>query len=199
MTRPLSPYATQWRQFSAETTEHRLTVLHDDGLYRHLRMAKPGTGMWSWEIITWPWSLVIRGDIGSPGIFTREEDMLSFFRPRRHDAPYGDGAPLINPYYWSEKLAGGRRSVESYSPDRFLALVKLAAIERDLRPTQMEELYESAEYASEYEHDAREWLQEHAAVVGRDTYWDADLSGWDHHFILACYAIVTTVKAWDAR
>lgn len=28
--------------FDQATIEHEMTVLHDDGLYRHLRFAKPG-------------------------------------------------------------------------------------------------------------------------------------------------------------
>ncbi|MDU7718289.1 MAG: hypothetical protein E7J90_08650 [Cutibacterium avidum] len=37
----INPYARTYAEFSGETTYHKLTVLHDDGLYRHLRMRAP--------------------------------------------------------------------------------------------------------------------------------------------------------------
>jgi len=30
--------------FARDVAEHQLTILHDDGLYRHLRCARPGSG-----------------------------------------------------------------------------------------------------------------------------------------------------------
>ncbi|MCX4573236.1 MULTISPECIES: hypothetical protein [unclassified Streptomyces] len=53
MTKPTNPYAHAYADFLRETAEHQLVVLHDDGLYRHLRIQKPGTRIWSWDITTW--------------------------------------------------------------------------------------------------------------------------------------------------
>src|SRR5699024_12293847 len=53
-TRRSTPYAWTWKGFVDQTAQHQLAVLHDEGLYRHLRMAAPGTSMWHWEVVTWP-------------------------------------------------------------------------------------------------------------------------------------------------
>lgn len=72
---------------------HRMTVLHDDGLYRHLRFANPEFGEYWFELATWPGHLAITGDIGA-NVFARDTDMIAFFA----------GAARINPSYWSEKI-----------------------------------------------------------------------------------------------
>ena len=50
--------------FLKATSAHELTVIRDDGIYRHLRVGKPDTGMWHWQIVTWPGHLAITGDVG---------------------------------------------------------------------------------------------------------------------------------------
>jgi len=47
-----------------DLAEHVVTVLHSDGLYRHWRCQKPGTGMMGFDIVTWPGSLCFTGDMG---------------------------------------------------------------------------------------------------------------------------------------
>lgn len=78
--------------------EHELTVLRDDGPYRHLRCAKPGTYVYGFDIVTWPGYLCICGDIGC-WTFSRITNMIEFFGKN-----LGMG---INPHYWSEKLQDG--------------------------------------------------------------------------------------------
>lgn len=73
--------------------DHRMTVLNDDGLYRHLRFANPKFHEYHFDLVTWPGHLAISGDIGA-NVFAREEDMIGFFA----------GATRINPSYWSEKI-----------------------------------------------------------------------------------------------
>src|SRR5690348_12248442 len=79
-------------QFADNTAEHELTILHGDGLYRHIRMQKPGTGMYHYDLVTWPGYLAISGDLDSY-VFSRVRDMFTFFRGRG-----------INPSYWAEKV-----------------------------------------------------------------------------------------------
>lgn len=89
-------------RFAVDTLHHELTVLKDDGMYRHLRMKPPAgepSEYW-YDVITWPGSLAVRGDCGAELIFSRDTDMLQFFRRRP-----GDDA--INPQYWGGKTATG--------------------------------------------------------------------------------------------
>ncbi|MFI1580075.1 hypothetical protein [Embleya sp. NPDC020630] len=103
-------------RFKRETAEHEMTVLHDEGLYRHLRFAKPapeGSMFW-WELVTWPGCLAVRGDMGGEWIFTRLPDMFRFFR--------SDGGE-INPWYWSQKTELGRSACEVYDEAVFRQVV----------------------------------------------------------------------------
>lgn len=79
-------------QFLQDVAQHQMTVLMDNGLYRHLRFAKPDSGDMRFNIVTYPGFLVYSGDMGCY-VFERSEDMFQFFR-----------ASTINPWYWAEKL-----------------------------------------------------------------------------------------------
>lgn len=117
------------KRFARETAEHKLTVLHDDGLYRHLRFSSPKNPFYWFELITTPHVLVFRGD-GESFVFSRIEDMFDFFRRSGR----GAGASIqIQPDYWAEKLESDRDSVTVYSPERFdmLAAEYLVEVEAD--------------------------------------------------------------------
>ena len=110
-------------RFPGDIAKHKLTVLRDDGLYRHLRCARPGSSFYWFEIVTWPGSLAIRGDMGGGWIFSRIEDMFAFFRSKGHGT--------INPGYWSEKLPDCGRSVRVYSEGVFRARLDEALADYD--------------------------------------------------------------------
>lgn len=101
-------------RFDADTTKHQMTVLHDDGLYRHLLFKEPGSSFYWFEVITYPGALTLGGDMGT-WTFRRTEDMFEFFRD-------GRGLTRINPGYWGEKLQGGLDSghtiAQRYDDDR---------------------------------------------------------------------------------
>jgi hypothetical protein len=101
-------------RFARDTAKHELTILHDDGLYRHLRFMAPRDSSYWFELITTPHSLTFRGD-GESFVFSRLEDMFQFFRR-------SDGK--INAHYWSEKLTSHRDSVMQYDPEIFTSRVK---------------------------------------------------------------------------
>ena len=130
-TPPLSREEAARERFARDTAEHALTVLHDDGVYRHLRLQKPGTSVYFYDLTTWPGYLAISGDAGHY-LFARLYDMFEFFA----EQPGGesvDAAPAsrkhvvegrINPGYWAEKLRGPREdSTRRYSPELFTTLV----------------------------------------------------------------------------
>ena len=103
--------------FAADVTEHQMVVVHDEGLYRHLRFQRPNTGLGWFEIVTWPGALAVRGDMDAGFIFSREHDMFQFFRRNGHE--HG-----INPSHWAEKIVGaGRDAAKKYSEDVFRELL----------------------------------------------------------------------------
>lgn len=118
-----NPYARTYASFKKQTKGHELHVLHEDGLYRHLRVQAPGTRMWGWDITTWPGHLATSGDISAGYVFSREPDMLEFFAHAGVSQNYySDGAPCIDVRYWAEKIQGpAARTTEVYSADAFLA------------------------------------------------------------------------------
>jgi len=79
---------------------HKMTVIKDDGLYKHLRFRQKDSGTYWYDIITWPGSLTITSDMGT-WVFSRMENMFVFFI--RDDS--NDITDLkINPDYWAEKV-----------------------------------------------------------------------------------------------
>jgi hypothetical protein len=184
-------------RFQRETASHEMTVLHDDGLYRHLRFARPKSSLYLFEIVTWPGSLAIRGDLNDSYVFTRLTDMFEFFRSERGE---------INPDYWAEKTAGGRDACKTYSEDSFNQHVSevLAEVEKDWPGvTQAWKEHVSpdrGEYNTEHEDEARDALNRFAFDDFQfyDT-WEWDLRDFDWSFLWACHAIVWGIRQYDAR
>lgn len=218
--KPENPYATIYANFLEQTKEHALTVLLDDGLNRQMRVGAPGSGIWSWHVVTWPGYLTTFGDIADGYLFTRIEDMMHFFDRDGHHDYYSDGAPSIDFRYWAEKLSGGRSmEVKKFYPEHFVKILTehLDEDHHDLSPTVIAEirgedsaeadrlqqkrdaLLDGVRTHSEDERSAQEWLRGDAdarEAFGEDAHWDWDFRDYDIHFIFACYAIDKAVQLW---
>lgn len=182
-------------RFASDTDEHEMTVLHDDGLYRHLRFRGPKHGMYWFGLITVPGTLIFQGD-GDSFVFSRIEDMFEFFR-----APIG----RINPDYWAEKLTSGRKKVMAYDEDLFIATVKDQLIESirygDAPPGVSKALIEhAADYDLGYEENAHAMLEdfEYKGFRFHNT-WEWDFRDYDWWFLWACHAIVAGIAQYDAQ
>ena len=57
--------------------EHVITTALEDGLFRHYRCAKPGTGIYAFNITTIPGRLIVTGDIGTL-VVERLNDMFEW-------------------------------------------------------------------------------------------------------------------------
>lgn len=112
-----SPEPEAAERFKRDTANHVMTVLHADGLYRHLRFANPENGFGAFELITWPYNLVAKTGWTFHFDINATPDMLDLFR---NTAFSGE----INPGYWSEKVRAGRDEVEGFDPDLFERQVK---------------------------------------------------------------------------
>lgn len=104
----MTDYTESAERFTSDTKNHQLTVLHDDGIYRHLRFKAPDSGFYWFDLVTWPGYLAFTGDMDGY-VFSRVEDMFTFFRG---GSTYG-----INPSYWGEKVVDGRDRLRRYEPD----------------------------------------------------------------------------------
>jgi hypothetical protein len=115
-------------RFYSDVRDHQMTILRDDGLYRHLTFRNPQRRWCYWfDLITWPGALAINGDMGS-WVFQREKDMFAFMgmsEQLRRNLPRGKTL-AINPQYWAEKLiARDKQSeVEEFSAGVFAQAIK---------------------------------------------------------------------------
>lgn len=181
MTKPTNPYAHVYADFLRETAEHQLVVLHDEGLYRHRRIQKPGTRTWFWDITTWPGHLATSGDIADGYMFTRDLDMIDFLSvSRRYRDYYSDGAPSINVRYWAEKLCGARsHEVKKYDQDVFLRYVKDSLGEHEELGNEAQHFHEQQLALLRKLHELRgedeATMQEHLQAYWKDELSEAEL------------------------
>lgn len=192
-------------RFARETDGHKMTVLQDDDLYRHLRFTS-GSDLYWYDITTTPGQLTFSGD-GDSFVFRLAPDMFEMFR---QSAPVGD----INATYWAEKCRSG--NARSYSRERFEKCVWEQVAEREqhyraLRDDVQHEIFDGEQFNVDYEADAL------MAVLGyryhlakeRDDRgnWDIfrfrrihdwDLRDFDWWFLFACFAIGDGIRQYDA-
>jgi hypothetical protein len=184
-------YAEIQARFARDTAHHEMTVLHDDGLYRHLRFWRPDHGEYWFDLVTWPFNLVVKGDMGSFH-FSRfgadTEEMFRLFRGRTH----------INPGYWAEKLCAGRSDADEYSEEKFREVVlEQVAHDRVLTALVETEILESDDVS--YEDGARNLLNffQHESFQFSDT-WELNFHDWTVQYLWCCHAIVWGIQRYDA-
>lgn len=186
-------------RFTRNTAEHTMEVLLDNGLHRHLRFTKPGTNSYWFEIVTWPGTLTIRGDMGS-FVFARLPDMLEFFRGQR-----------INPQYWAEKEQTGAPTARF--DEKFAAkLIRENVSDEELAEYEPEDVQSIQAAALALVHDfyfgheagARQLIADfevqlqHAPPFSFYDTWEWDLTDWTAQFLWCCHAIVWAIKQYDA-
>ncbi|WP_277212310.1 hypothetical protein [Isoptericola croceus] len=174
-------------RFAADVAEHELTVLHDDGLYRHIRLAKPGTGVRGFQLVTWPGYLAYTGDMGAY-TFAREADMFAWF---------GTGRPNLG--YWGEKVTAVDRhaAVVEYDEGHAVSRLREYLTEEPEWAGRSRETWHrlvSTFATNEDLHDETTFRQaldefdvEHDAGLTDTGEWD--LTCWSFRFEWACHAI----------
>ncbi|WP_349609071.1 hypothetical protein [Cupriavidus sp. DF5525] len=208
-------------RFERDVAEHQMTVLHEDGVYRHIRFRRPDSSSMHFDLITYPGYLVYSGDMGCY-VFSRLRDMFEFFRTDRLHGK--DPSKLyINRGYWSEKLQavdGNRRngSATEFSEEKFRRVINEYRLNwiRDGRDSltkdQRRELWEAVDddvlrYLDDGEHAAYQHAQEFSWSVKPDgrrhTYafedlWEHDFTEYTFHFTWCCYAIAWAIRQYDA-
>lgn len=161
-----SPEADAAERFKRDTANHVMTVLHEDGLYRHLQFDNPEHGSFgSFQLITWPYNLVVKAGWTFHFDIDATPDMFDLFR---RTALKGE----INPGYWSEKVRAGRDEIEDFSLDLLKKEIEeyvqawaesspSDAFEGKLRNAVQEHFFgDMAEYNVEYEAEAHRALND---------------------------------------
>lgn len=176
---------------------HTMTVERDDGLHRHLRFRALGTGVYWFDIVTWPGVLTINGDCGTY-VFSRLEDMFEFFRQP-------NGKARINPSYWAEKLRAtdchGSRGHVEYSEHKgriALASEMRALRERGAGNDVVRDLVDAAvldEDSQSLIRSVSEWCEDGWRV---EDFWEHRLDDYTRRFIWNLHAIVWGIAQYDA-
>lgn len=112
----MTEYPATAARFQRDTAKHQMTVLHDNGLYRHLRFESPD-GRYPFELITWPYNLVVKAGWTFHFDIDATPDMFDLFRNTSFSGE-------INPSYWQEKVRAGRDEIEGFDQDLFEQQVK---------------------------------------------------------------------------
>lgn len=188
------------RSFRANVKTHEMIVLHEDGLYRHLRFRKPGTGMYGFDLVTWPGYLSITGDLDSY-TFSRLPDMFDFF---------GSDPDYINAHYWEEKIVAGHPT-KVFSEAEFRRQVVAEFMEqrhdwdgerRELFEAICEEVLTDV-YDNGTAHSSLYRFQ-YRAADGKRTFefvdtFEWDFKEWDFHYLYVCHAIVWGIAQYRAH
>lgn len=186
-------------RFARDTADHEMTVKHEDGLYRHLRFEAPKPSrIGSFELVTWPYNLVVKAGWTFHFDIDATPDMFDLFRKTAFSGH-------INPGYWSEKVRAGRDEVEGFSDDLFEQQVKQYVVHairdgeapRGIGAEVTREIFEYGDIA--HEEGARAALADF-----RYKEWDfGDLPEWDFSdyksgFLHSCFAIRHGIALYDA-
>jgi hypothetical protein len=181
-------------QFLKDVRDHKMIVVLDNGLHRHLRFRADKNSFNQWfEIVTWDQCLTVHGDMGTY-VFSRVEDMLTFFRGKK-----------INPDYWAEKIqsdskfGNGSRtfSIDTYRKDVHSHLEGYALNKKKLKS--IKEALESDVFSLEFETELRNALYdfEHEGFRFEESGMISGMD-WTYHYIWCLYAIVWAIEQYDA-
>jgi len=116
-------YQCTKERFLNDVKDHELTIFKDEGIYRHIRLSRPGSSVYRFDLLTWPGYLCVTGDMGC-WTFSRTEDMFEFFIMDETDF---NKSNIINPHYWEEKIQSISRfggPVKEFNEELFRENVK---------------------------------------------------------------------------
>lgn len=203
--------------FIHDVRDHKMTVIKDDGMHRHIRFAKPGTMCMHFDLITWPGYLCYTGDMGTY-VFSRLSDMFEFFRTDREYATRWGAELAINPSYWGEKLQATDKcdGFRKFSETKFDAAIRRHFVEwvrnhRDeTSKEERRELWEAIECevlgadgdSGGYRKQcaAHDFYHEVNSKVGNfyfKDFWETNVEEYSHRFMWCCYALAWGVKQYD--
>lgn|GEM_PF-303396 len=191
-------------QFLKDIGKHEMTVLRDEGVYRHIRFSRPKTMNMQFDLVTWPGYLCYTGDMGT-FVFKRLDDMFRFFR-RPSSAPRYRQAYR----YWGEKVEAGDRydGIFEFSADVFRAAVKdyfesatsdanrwsvqrkkvlWSVIESEvLAYAEDKELYPVMQKLNDFDHDGFQFVD-----------WEDSCTAPSLYFAWCCHALEWAIAVYD--
>jgi len=188
-------------EFLKDVALHRITIEHNQGVFRHIKLARPKSCAMSFYLTTWPGHLAISGDMGT-FVFSRLADMFEFFRTQ----PCKDEKLPINPSYWAEKCEAEDnrgQGLREFCADTLSRYCREALAEHFDDPDSLEaqecwaEIYKQV-LSAESEHEAHIALRdfEHEGFEFCDS-WEWNLKNYTWRFTWCCYAIAWGIQQYD--
>jgi hypothetical protein len=181
-------------RFAEATAGHQMQVLHDDGLYRHLRFRNPDRGEYWYDLITAPGTLTITGDMGD-FLFRRVEDMFDFF---------GRNSTTINGHYWAQKVVAGITEEfdadlykQNLTQEFFDAIDNLSRANRDDLWSDIEWLLLSAGSTESAYQAMSDWSDSRMPL---EDSFETPVTSLSTTFLWCCWAIVAGISRYtDAK
>jgi hypothetical protein len=192
------------QQFLKDVATHQMTIVQDNGVYRHLQFRRPERSSYWFNIVTWPGALCINGDCGTY-VFTRLNDMFEFFRDDRTDRQ----GLYINKGYWGVKLISvcPQGKYMEFSEERFRQAILeqarehcddwsrskkkefMAAVNDDVLAAGCDGNVRAYDAALGFEFENEQVFQD---------FWECRCDAFTWHYVWCCYAIAWGIKQYDA-
>lgn len=177
------------QDFAKTKEEMKIHFDRVDGVHRYIRVRNPKSNCYWFDVVTWPGTLCINGDMGCY-VFCRTHDMFEFFNTTSID--FG---------YWAEKVVSDRdsESVAKYSP----ALFHMHANDEidDLEDDEVRD--RAREFLKSLDADDSSAIQDFMSwnddgeldYPPFGDFWDHTFKAFTYHFCWNCLAIQWVVRA----
>lgn len=181
--------------FLRRIAAHKMTILQDCGVYRHIIFSRPDDGVYHFGLTTFPGHLVITGDCGCY-VFRRSHDMFELFRCNRLS---------INPWYWAEKMEAHSDDIRIYSAPKIKETltnnfeVWLEDCDEEEKENAREEFREKilSHCDDEADFNSLGYIELECGYLIDPREFDA--YDFDNGFLFCLYAIVWGIQQYDQR
>jgi len=181
--------------FEKDTKDHKLDILLDQGIYRHLKLRRPNTGIFGFDIITWPGYLAISGDMGCY-VFSRVNDMFTFF---------SKDYTKINLGCWAEKVQAQEKhsGIEKWSQDRLHSQLLYRIKDQFEDEQKQQECVDSIKDCGLWDacdaYEAHEAAESFDGFEGFDLtdFWEINCNDYTYQYIWCCHAICWAINKYE--
>lgn len=205
-------------RFLKDVSEHKMVVVRDDGVHRHIRFQKPGAYCMHFDLITWPGYLCYTGDMGTY-VFCRLDDMFQFFRTDREHQHLRNGETLyVNHGYWAEKVVAQDKcdGVTEFDEDKFNRVIIEMLVDwirehrnqttkderRDLWDSVMSDVIGADNDSGGFRKTCAAYDFHHEIRRGRGfefhDLFERSFDRYAYRFVWCCYALAWGISQYDA-